>query len=110
MTLTTIVGFFLHVFVVKDFQPVALEYWLVAIPVVIVFAPIGAFVISRFSRHVISSLLYGIIVIQYIGALFIIKPGPTWMLMSLGVIIIGFAFFWRLARRVRKQKLFMTSP
>ncbi|WP_340064938.1 sulfite exporter TauE/SafE family protein [Ascidiimonas aurantiaca] len=110
MTLTTIVGFFLHVFIVKDFQPVALEYWLVAIPVVIVFAPVGAYVISRFSRHVISSFLYGIIIIQYVGALFIIKPTPAWLLMSLGVILAGFAFFWQLARRIRKQKLFMTSP
>ncbi|WP_340200614.1 TSUP family transporter [Ascidiimonas sp. W6] len=105
MTINTIAGFFLHAFIMKDFQVIAFEYWMVSIPVVIIFAPLGAFLISKVSRKFISTLLYSIILIQFIGALFIIKPNGFQILMSICVILTGFIFFWRLSKNTRKSKV-----
>ncbi len=111
MTINTIAGFFLHAVVIRDFQTIAFEYWMVSIPVVIIFAPFGAFLISKVSRKVISYLLYTIILVQFVGALFIIKPNGFEIFLSITVICIGFLFFWRLSKNARKQKVnLVTAP
>lgn len=109
MTINTIAGFFLHAVVIRDFQTLAFEYWMVSIPVVIIFAPFGAYLISKVSRKVISYLLYAIILAQFIGALFIIKPNGFQILLSASVILLGFMFFWRLSRKSRKSQMTLVT-
>jgi uncharacterized protein len=94
MTINTLVGFFLHAFIIKDFNGQAFDFWLCSIPVVIIFAPLGAYLINFFSRNVIVAILYGIIVVQYLGALYIIQPSLGDLLLSVSVIFLGFMLFY----------------
>lgn len=97
MTINTILGFFLHLVIIRDFQPQALNFWLCSIPVVLIFAPLGAYFVSQISRIAIASLLYLIITVQYIGAIFVIKPNTVQLLVSTSIVLLGFTFFWKIA-------------
>lgn len=95
MAINTVIGFLLHLFILRDFQEAAFNYWLVAIPVVVIFAPLGAIFISNKSRKFIADLLIMIIIIQFIGAFIILKPDVSLMIFSLIVFSIGSILFWR---------------
>ena len=51
MTMVTIPGFLIHVFWLKDFSPAVMGYWLAGVPVVVVFAPLGALICVHMSRQ-----------------------------------------------------------
>lgn len=82
----TIIGFLFHTLVVKDFGIQEWNYWLVAIPVVIFFAPFGAYFISNRTRNFIAKLLYTVVIAQFIGAFLII---PAWKSLSLLLFTFG---------------------
>lgn len=73
MTIETLLGFFLHAQVLRDFQRDAFEMWLACVPIVIFFAPLGAFVISKLPRRRIAQFLYLILIVQFIGAMWVIN-------------------------------------
>lgn len=98
MTINTIVGFILHAFVIRDFQPLAFNYWVCSIPVVLVFAPLGAYLITFLSRTAIASILYFIILAQYIGAIYTIRPSFSQIMLSTSILVTGFVFFWQIAK------------
>lgn len=99
MTINTILGFLLHAFVIQDFQQIEFDFWICSIPVVLIFAPLGAYIINFFTRQAIAKLLYVIIVVQYIGALIVIQP-PFWeLVLSISVILGGFLFFWWISNK-----------
>nr|WP_293840956.1 sulfite exporter TauE/SafE family protein [uncultured Arsenicibacter sp.] len=97
MTIHTIIGFMLHVFVFQDFQPVTFRYWMCAIPVVIFMAPLGAYIINFLTRETIANFLYITTVIQYVGALAALRPPVPVILISFGIVVSGFLFFWWLS-------------
>lgn len=97
MAFNTVIGFLLHLFILRDFQEIAFNYWLVAIPVVVIFAPLGAVFINGKSREFIARLLYVIVIVQFIGAFIILKPGFWLILFSVVVFILGSLFFWKLS-------------
>jgi uncharacterized protein len=101
MTIETILGLFIHTQLTKDFQPEAFEIWLACVPFVALFAPLGAFVISKMPRKGIATLLYCILIIQFFGAMFVIKP--SWMQLSVCglILVLGVGLFSYLAR-IRK--------
>jgi uncharacterized protein len=69
---------------------------------VVFFAPLGAFVISKLPRKGIAQLLYVILVVQFVGAMFVIKPSlyqATLCLLTLGV---GLGIFMYLAKLRRE--------
>lgn len=104
MGLNTVIGFFIHYFIIKDFGTEEFNYWLVCIPVVIFGAPIGAYFINNKTRGFISKFLYLIILVQFISALFIIKPTGTLLYFSLFIFIFGIFFFFGfslLSRKIR---------
>ncbi|KKK48021.1 hypothetical protein LCGC14_3149320, partial [marine sediment metagenome] len=74
MASNAVVGAGLHQFVIQDMQQQAIDFWLVCIPVVLIGAPLGAFVISRIDRLAIAFLLYSIILAQFVAAVMIVKP------------------------------------
>lgn len=89
MSITTVIGFLFHVFVVRDVSQNMLHAWLAAAPVVVFFAPLGAFVISKWNRLAIANLLVGIIVVQLIGAIFVLGASAEHLIFCLIVIAIG---------------------
>jgi uncharacterized protein len=88
MTIETILGFFLHAKILGDFQQEAFEIWLACVPFVAIFAPLGAFVISKMPRKGIAQLLYMILIIQFFGAMFVIQPSVSQILIC-GLILVG---------------------
>ena len=97
MAINSIAGFLLHSFILNDFGIQEFNYWLVSIPVVIFFAPMGAYYISNKTRDFIANLLYIVLTIQFIGACLIIpvwKTVPlllfTMMVLCSGLILFGY--------------------
>jgi uncharacterized membrane protein YfcA len=101
MTIETLLGFFLHAQIVKDFQPAAFEMWIACVPLVVFFAPLGAFVVSKLPRKRIAQFLYIILIVQFFGAMWVIKPGGMKLIMCIVVLALGLGVFRYLAR-VRK--------
>jgi uncharacterized membrane protein YfcA len=101
MTIETILGLFIHTQLTKDFQPEAFEIWLACVPFVAIFAPLGAFVISKMPREGIATLLYWILIVQFFGAMFVIKPTLLQFFLCMLVLVSGIGLFGYLAR-IRK--------
>lgn len=102
MTINTIVGFLLHVLFIKDFNYEVLGYWLVAAPIALLFAPLGAFLISFISRKNIAAFLIFLIFVQFVTAMFIIKPNGTQIILSVLVFIVGTLLFMALNKYHKK--------
>jgi len=108
MTIETLLGVFIHTKINHDFQPLAFELWLTCIPVVVFFAPLGAFVISKMRRKSIAQILYTILVIQFFGAMWVIKPSILQFLICVVILLVGIGLFSYLAviskRRLRQSR------
>ncbi|MBB6111997.1 putative membrane protein YfcA [Mucilaginibacter lappiensis] len=105
MTIETIFGFFIHAGVVKDFQKQAFEMWLICIPFVAVFAPLGSYVISKVSRKAAANFLSIILVVQFIGAMYVLKPVGWHLAMSLIVLASGLVIFALVSKIPRRTEL-----
>lgn len=101
MTIETILGLFIHTQLINDFQPEAFEIWLACVPFVAIFAPLGAFVISKMPRKGIATLLYCILIIQFFGAMIVIKPSLIQFSLCMLVLASGIGLFGYLAK-IRK--------
>jgi uncharacterized protein len=77
MSVLTVTGFLYHRVVLNDFGTIELYNWLAAAPVVLIFAPLGALVISTWTRHAIARLLYAIMFVQLVGAIYVLGPTPN---------------------------------
>lgn len=76
MTSNTLVGFALHGLVLDTFTPTVQGYWLAAVPVVVIGAPLGAYICSVLSRRTIANVLIGLIAIEFVSTLFVIPMSP----------------------------------
>jgi len=102
MTLETILGFFIHAAIIHDFKQLSFEMWLVCVPFVAIFAPLGAFVVSKVPRKLVANFLTCILIIQFVGAIWVIKPNLVQAIMSFAVLVIGLSSFIYLASMKRK--------
>ncbi|MBU3699145.1 MAG: sulfite exporter TauE/SafE family protein [Candidatus Kapabacteria bacterium] len=89
MSILTVCGFALHAFVVQDVSEQMYHAWMAAAPVVLIFAPLGAFVISKWNRLAIANLLITIIVVQLLGALYVLELTAEHVIFSLAVVALG---------------------
>ena len=101
MTIETILGFFLHAQILQDFSEESFQLWLACIPVVIFFAPLGAFVITKLPRQGIAKILYIILIVQFIGAMFVIKPNFNQGLLCAITLAVGLGLFTYLGKLKR---------
>lgn len=101
MTIETLLGVCLHSLLIKDFQQEAFEMWLVCVPFVAFFAPLGAYVVNKVPRKAAATFLYIILIVQFFGAMWVLKPDGMHLLLSLSVLVAGLLFFTFLARRER---------
>lgn len=102
MTIETILGFFLHFALIKDFQSQAFEMWIACIPFVIIFAPLGSYVVSKLPRKAIANFLYIILIVQFIGAICVIKPNFIQILSIVFTLTTGLFLFYYLSLNPRK--------
>lgn len=103
MTLETLLGFFIHGAVIGDFQQEAFEMWLACVPFVAFFAPLGSFVISKLPRKVIATFLYIILIVQFIGAMWVLRPSLPHLGLAAITLVAGLATFAYLARLKRPE-------
>ncbi len=97
MAVNSVTGFIIHYFFIKDFGTQEFSYWLVSIPVVVIGAPLGAYFIKKRTRGFVAGFLYLIILAQFIGALFIIRPKGDLLVFSAFVFFFGIFFFFGFA-------------
>lgn len=86
MAINSIAGFALHAFFIGGFTAQVQDYWLAAIPVVVVGAPAGALLCSKLDRVMIARILIGLISIELLTTLLIIP-------LTLQVQLIGISLF-----------------
>lgn len=103
MASNAIVGTLLHFIIFQDMQQEAINYWLVCIPVVMLGAPLGAFLVDKINRISIAYLLYTIILVQFVAALFIIRPSVMLMGISVATFLFGMGVFFYLANGFNKE-------
>jgi uncharacterized membrane protein YfcA len=99
MATNAVTGFFLHRFIMGDITPEVYHYWVVCIPVVMLGAPLGAFVVSRTRRLHIVNFLCFIILVQFLGAIFILQPAGRLLLFSTVAFFAGMIIFFLLTRQ-----------
>lgn len=88
MTMVTIPGFLLHLFLLKDFSPAVMGYWLAAVPIAVVAAPLGALICSQMKRHSIVHLLLFLIALEFISTIVLVPLPPPVLWVSLATLII----------------------
>lgn len=101
MSIETILGFFIHAGVINDFQPEAFEMWIACIPFVIIFAPLGSFVVSKLPRTAIANFLNIILFIQFAGAMWVIKPNAFQLIICGLTLLSGLMLFFFLSKNPR---------
>ena len=96
MGLNSVVGFFLHGVVSQDIG-IVWNYWLVAVPVVIVGAPLGAYVASKVSRESIIIFLLFLISVELTTTLWLVPfSSATEVVVTATAVIVCAVLFWRM--------------
>jgi uncharacterized protein len=103
MTFETILGFFVHKSVIKDFSELSFELWIACIPFVIFFAPLGSYFITKIDRNNVVRILYFILFVQFIGAMYVINPNSSQLLICAFTILGGVSLFYWLSKNPRKH-------
>lgn len=94
MAINSWVGFFLHGVVIQDIGQMW-NHWLVAVQIVIIGAPLGAYVASRIHRHNVINFLLVLIALELVTTLLLI-PIRTWteIVVTATALSIFGVFFW----------------
>ena len=98
MAFNSVAGFILHYYVVGGFNAQVKEYWLAAIPVVVVGAPLGAYFCTRLNNKTIAVILMILISIELISSLMMVEITSSIAYISLGVFVIFLFIYYRLDR------------
>ena len=101
MTMVTIPGFLFHVFVLGDVTPTVMGYWLAAVPVVAVGAPLGALICSHMKRHAIVILLIFLIALEFASTLLLVPMSRPVLWASLATLFVCGSIDWAMSRATR---------
>ncbi len=86
-------GFFWQGVVSGGMTQMAWQYWHACVPVVVVGAPLGAYLIRQRTRHFVARLLYASILAQFLAALLIVPQSSTLVATSATTACVGLLFF-----------------
>ncbi|MFD6949267.1 MULTISPECIES: TSUP family transporter [unclassified Nocardiopsis] len=87
MTVVSVAAFLAHAFVVGDFTGPVYDYWIASVPVVVVGAPLGAWICTRLTPLTIRVLLFVLIGTEFVSTLLFVPFTPGMALASGGVLI-----------------------
>ncbi len=104
MTIETIIGFTWHAFIFSDISDKSYTMWLSAIPFVIFFAPLGTYLMYKMRNLIYNYFLYIIFIIQYFGAIIVLRPSNSKLLLSFGIILVSLLLFWLLLKQSESTK------
>lgn len=105
MAINSCVGFALHGFVIGGFSELVQSYWLAAVPVVVVGAPLGAFICSRMSRETIAWALIFLICIEFVTSVLIIPMTLPVVTAGLGTMAVFSTLYLGMYKRTSHQPL-----
>ncbi|MDJ0687206.1 MAG: sulfite exporter TauE/SafE family protein [Xenococcaceae cyanobacterium MO_188.B32] len=106
MAINAWTGFILHQYFIGDFIEPVRNYWLAAVPVVVVGAPTGAILCSLLKRQTIAKILIGLISIESISSLLLIPLNSTLVSFSLCVFVLfSSIYYWMYQTKVYVQKV-----
>lgn len=88
-----VVGITMRLLDSQPIEAITWNYWLVSIPIVVVGAPLGARFIATRSYRFVAGLLCTTILIQFVGALWIVPQSIESMILTSTTFAIGFLLF-----------------
>lgn len=95
MAINAVVGFILHQYFVGDFVEPVTNYWLAAVPIVVVGAPAGAVLCNLMKRKIITKMLIGLISIESVSSFLLIPLNAKLLGYSLFVFtIFSSIYYW----------------
>ena len=94
MAINAIVGFLTHLYILEDFGAPIVEYWLAAVPVVVVGAPAGAFLSSLMTHKTIAKVLLGLILVELISSILIVPMNNVLVGCSMFVLIVFTSLYY----------------
>ncbi|MGR9053436.1 MAG: sulfite exporter TauE/SafE family protein, partial [Gammaproteobacteria bacterium] len=103
MAVNSLVGFLLHLTLIGDFTETVKNYWLAAVPVVVVGAPLGAFFCTKLSNKTIAVILIVLIVSELISSLCLIPMTPEIAGISLTVFVLFSLLYYSMSKSDRYQ-------
>jgi len=109
MAINSLAGFALHVFILQDFTEPVRSYWLAAIPVVVVGAPIGAMICKFLSRKTIVNILVSLIFIELITSLLLISLELVTVFSFLIILILFLYLNYWMSHTQYYKKLFQST-
>ena len=101
MWMVTTTAFLLHLLVLRDMPARVLDYWLAAVPVVVVGAPLGAFLCTRIDRRAIVAILIGLISLELVSTIFLVDLRHGVGLVGLATLLLFAGLNWLMSRSQR---------
>lgn len=88
MAFNAMCGFAIQVWLIQDFSSTVQAYWLAAVPIVVVGAPLGAILCSYLTRYSISYILISLIAVELLTTLWLIPLTPQLLYTAMGVFLV----------------------
>jgi len=101
MALNSVFGFVYSILVMDGFTPVVQQYWLSAVPVVIIGAPLGAYFCTRLNNKTIAIVLISLIMIELVSSLMIIPLTKDIIIISLPVFFVFSIIYYQMSGNKR---------
>ena len=102
MAINSCVGFYWRHAMLQAITVEAWEFMAVCVPVVVLGAPLGSVLGSHFHRQVLAAFVYITDTAALVAAYFQVPPTPLLIGMSVGILLVGFTFFYTLTRLGQK--------
>jgi uncharacterized membrane protein YfcA len=93
MAINAVTGFMFHKYVLGDFTGSVVNYWLAAVPVVVVGAPTGAMLCSLLKRKTIVNILLGLAFVELVSSFLLISLNPKLIYFS-GIVFFIFSLIY----------------
>ena len=94
MAINAVIGFAMIYILSNSFSGIVVEYWLAAIPIVVVGAPLGALACRYFHRDIIFYLLMSLIVLDVTSTALILGQQSPWFIVVTLLMIAAFISFF----------------
>ena len=105
MAINAWTGFILHQYFIGDFVEPVRNYWLAAVPAVVVGAPTGAMLCSLLKRQTIAKILIGLILVELVSSLILIPLNSTLISSSVGIFVLfSSMYYWMYQTKVYVPK------
>ena len=96
MAINAIVGFILHQYFIGGFVEPVVNYWLAAVPVVVIGAPTGAIICSFLKRDTITNILICLISIELVTSFILLTLNFSLICYSVILFIVFLCIYYRM--------------